>query len=103
MILCHYLDELFIDAGPVTPKIKLDYNDVIVSLSEENFFEPVYKWHQDRGMIFGCDHGGRGRDVTEFGDYFRTQRWNQGPGSDQPQAFKGYHQGKSSIINCSSV
>ena len=32
----------------------------------------------------GCDHGGRGRDVVEFGDYFRTQRWNQGPGADQP-------------------
>ncbi|MFA5204946.1 MAG: glycosyl hydrolase, partial [Lentisphaeria bacterium] len=24
------------------------------------------------------------RDVSEFGDYFRTQRWNQGPGCDQP-------------------
>ncbi|HSH20430.1 MAG TPA: glycosyl hydrolase, partial [Draconibacterium sp.] len=56
----------------------------IVNLSEENFFKPVYDWHQDRGLIFGCDHGGRGRDVAEFGDYFRTQRWNQGPGSDQP-------------------
>ncbi len=35
-------------------------------------------------MIYGCDHGGRGLDVAEFGDYFRTQRWNQGPGCDQP-------------------
>ena len=35
-------------------------------------------------MIYGCDHGGRGRNVVEFGDYFRTQRWNQGPGCDQP-------------------
>jgi len=82
------LDKLFLDAGPVTPKIRLDYNDVIVNLSEENFFEPVYNWHQERGMTFGCDHGGRGRDVTEFGDYFRTQKWNQGPGSDQPRLSK---------------
>ena len=82
------LDALFTDIGSITPKIRLDYNDVIVSLSEENFFKPVYQWHQDRGLIFGCDHGGRGRDVTEFGDYFRTQRWNQGPGSDQPQLSK---------------
>ena len=52
---------------------------MIVSLSEENFFKPVYQWHEDRGMIFGCDHGGRGKDISEFGDYFRTQRWNQGP------------------------
>ena len=83
-----WLDALFYNIGPITPKIKLDYNDVIVSLSEENFFEPVYRWHQERGMIFGCDHGGRGRDVTEFGDYFRTQKWNQGPGSDQPMLSK---------------
>ena len=79
-----WLDALFFNIDPITPKIKLDYNDVIASLSEENFFAPVYRWHEERGMTFGCDHGGRGRDVTEFGDYFRTQRWNQGPGSDQP-------------------
>jgi len=79
-----YLDAMFANIGPITPKIKLDYNDVLVSLSEENFFKPVFDWHQERGMIFGCDHGGRGKDLTEFGDYFRTQRWNQGPGSDQP-------------------
>ncbi len=82
--LIPYIDALFMDIGPITPKIKLDYNDVMVSLSEENFFRPVYQWHQDRGLIYGCDHGGRGLDVAEFGDYFRTQRWNQGPGSDQP-------------------
>ncbi len=83
-----YLDALYENIGPITPKIRLDYNDVMVSLSEENFFEPVYQWHQDRGLIFGCDHGGRGREVAEFGDYFRTQRWNQGPGSDQPRVSK---------------
>lgn len=83
-----WLDALFVNIGPITPKIKLDYNDIIVSLSEENFFKPVYQWHQDRGMIFGCDHGGRGKNVAEFGDYFRTQRWNQGPGSDQPHLSK---------------
>jgi hypothetical protein len=55
-----------------------------VALSEEGFFKPCFDWHQQRGMIFGCDHGGRGRNVVEFGDYFRTQRWNQGPGCDQP-------------------
>ncbi len=76
---------LFRDIGPRTPKLRLDYNDVLVQLSEDGFFKPIYDWHQKRGMIFGCDHGGRGRDVIEFGDYFRTQRWTQGPGSDQPQ------------------
>lgn len=78
------LPGLFADLGPRSYKIRLDYNDVMVSLSEEGFFKPVYEWHYKRGMLFGCDHGGRGRDVTEFGDYFRTQRWMSGPGCDQP-------------------
>ena len=78
------LSALFADLGPRSYKIRLDYNDVMVSLSEEGFFKPLYDWHTSRGMLFGCDHGGRGRDVTEFGDYFRTQRWMSGPGNDQP-------------------
>ncbi|MCF7849904.1 MAG: hypothetical protein K9M45_13715 [Kiritimatiellales bacterium] len=78
------LPALFMDIGPRTPKVRLDYSDVKVALTEEGFFKPVFDWHQERGMTMGCDHGGRGGDVTEFGDYFRTQRWNQGPGADQP-------------------
>ncbi|MDR1948146.1 MAG: hypothetical protein LBQ38_02030, partial [Spirochaetaceae bacterium] len=75
---------LFEVRGNDTVKIRLDYKDVLVQLEEERYFKPVYDWHEQRGMIFGCDHGGRGRDVTEFGDYFRTQKYNQGPGCDQP-------------------
>ena len=78
------LPSLFADLGPRSYKIRLDYSDVMVSLSEECFFKPLYDWHTNRGMLFGCDHGGRGADVTEFGDYFRTQRWMSGPGNDQP-------------------
>jgi hypothetical protein len=79
-----YLYGIFEDIGPITQKIRLDYYDVIVSLEEKNYFEPIYTWHEERGMTYGCDHGGRGYDVTEFGDYFRTQKYNQGPGNDQP-------------------
>jgi hypothetical protein len=82
------LPALFTDIGPRTPKVRLDYSDVKVALTEEGFFKPVFDWHQQRGMTMGCDHGGRGRDVVEFGDYFRTQRWNQGPGADQPNLGK---------------
>ncbi len=78
------LPAIFGDIGPRTPKVRLDYYDVIASLSEESYFKPLFQWNYDRGMIYGCDHGGRGRDVTEFGDYFRTQRWNTGPGNDSP-------------------
>jgi hypothetical protein len=82
------LPALFKDTGPRTPKVRLDYYDVLTALSEEGFFKPVFDWHEARGMILGCDHGGRGKRVEEFGDYFRTQRWNQGPGADQPMLRK---------------
>lgn len=79
------LAALFADLGPRTVKVRLDYSDVLVALEEERFFRPLFEWHYSRGMVFGCDHGGRGRDVVEFGDYFRTQRWMTGPGNDQPR------------------
>ena len=82
------LSALFKDIGPRTPKIRLDYSDVMVALTEEGYFKPIFDWHQQRGMIMGCDHGGRGQNVVEFGDYFRTQRWMQGPGADQPNLGK---------------
>ncbi len=82
------LPALFKDIGPRTPKIRMDYSDVKVAMTEEGFFKPVFDWHQERGMTMGCDHGGRGQNVMEFGDYFRTQRWNQGPGTDQPHLGK---------------
>ena len=75
---------LFGQTSPEAVKTRLDYYDVAVQLSEERYFKPCYDWHASRGMTFGCDHGGRGKDVTEFGDYFRTMRWNGGPGNDQP-------------------
>jgi hypothetical protein len=79
------LGALFFDVGPRTPKVRMDYSDVMVALEEENYFKPIYDWHTSRGMLYGCDHGGRGRDVAEFGDYFRTQRWMSAPGCDQPR------------------
>jgi len=82
------VDQLFAVLGPESYKTRLDYNDVMVALSEEGFFKQVYDWHTSRGMLFGCDHGGRGKEVMEFGDYFRTQRWMSGPGSDQPNLGK---------------
>jgi hypothetical protein len=78
------LAALFMDIGPRTPKVRLDYRDVMVSLSEEGYFRPIFDWHLARGMLYGCDHGWRGSNVVEFGDYFRTQRWTLGPGNDSP-------------------
>ena len=62
------LAALFVDAGPRAPKVRLDYQEVLVALSEDGYFRPVFEWHRERGMLYGCDHGGRGRNVVEFGD-----------------------------------
>ena len=55
----------------------------MVALSEEAYFVPIYKWHRDRDSTAAITAAGT--DVTEFGDYFRTQRWMSGPGNDAPE------------------
>ena len=82
--LAPLLPALFSDIGPQTPKLRLDYYDVMVSLSEENYFKPIFDWHWKRGMIYACDPSSRGRNPIEFGDYFRTVRWYSAPGHDTP-------------------
>lgn len=79
-----HLEEIFTDTGENPYKTRLDYYDVIVQLEAERYFGPLFDWHESHGMIYGCDHGGRGCILTEFGDYFRTVCFNQGPGCDQP-------------------
>ncbi len=78
------LPALFFDIGPKTPKIRLDYSDVMVTLSQECFFRPIFEWHWKRGIMFACDPGSRGGDPVEFGDYFRSVRWYAAPGHDTP-------------------
>jgi len=78
------LPALFADIGPMTPKVRLDYSDVMVALEEECYFRPIFEWHWQRGLIYACDSGGRGQDPLEFGDYFRAVRWYTAPGHDTP-------------------
>ena len=70
--------------GDVTPKVRIDYADVRMALMEERYFEPIYNWHTQRGIIFGCDNHGRGLDPHAYGDYFRATRWYSAPGHDTP-------------------
>ncbi|MBI5686604.1 MAG: hypothetical protein HZC54_16165 [Verrucomicrobia bacterium] len=78
------LPALWGDMGPVTPKARMDFADVRMALMEERYFQPVYRWHASRGLIFACDSGGRGLRPDEFGDYFRATRWYSAPGHDTP-------------------
>jgi len=78
------LKGLFGDVGPLTNKVRLDYNDVLMALAEERYFKPVYEWHASRGLVYGCDPSGRGRKPMEFGDYMRAVRWYTAPGFDTP-------------------
>ncbi|NLA77152.1 MAG: hypothetical protein GX851_04900, partial [Clostridiales bacterium] len=78
------LPALFYDLGDVTPKIRLDYADVKTSLIEDGYFKPIYEFHAQHNMIYGCDQSGRGKQPDEFSDYFRTVRWFTAPGNDTP-------------------
>jgi hypothetical protein len=78
------LGALFTDLGPETAKVRLDVNDVTVSLTEAYYFKPIFEWHNSRGMIYACDPASRGRDPLEFGDYMRAMRWYTAPGFDTP-------------------
>jgi len=78
------LAALFTDIGPETAQVRLDFNDVMVTLSEEHYFKPVFEWHNSRGMIYACDPASRGKNPLEFGDYMRAMRWYTAPGFDTP-------------------
>ena len=78
------LPALWDDLGSVTPKVRMDYADVRMALMEERYFQPIFRWHAARGLIFACDSGGRGLQPDEFGDYFRATRWYSAPGHDTP-------------------
>lgn len=82
--LFEVLPAMWEDIGDITPKVRMDYADVRMSLMEERYFRPIYGWHEKRGMIFGCDSESRGLNPAEFGDYFRATRWYSAPGHDTP-------------------
>jgi hypothetical protein len=73
------------DIGPRTPKIRLDYMDVVSFLAEDRYFRPIFEWHWKRGMVFGCDNWGRGKNPVAYADYFRATRWFTAPGNDAPR------------------
>ncbi|MDO4628904.1 MAG: glycosyl hydrolase [Planctomycetia bacterium] len=87
--------------GDFEAKFRMDYADVQMQLTEDRYFEPIYRWHESRGLIFGCDNNGRGLNPTEYGDYFRATRWYSAPGHDTPGGHADFLKGKvsSSVAN----
>lgn len=91
------LSALWHDLGPISPKVRIDYADVVVSLLEERYFIPIYSWHESRNLLFANDNFGRGGiedGRLAYADAFRTMRWYSAPGTDDPslpgpRAFKG--------------
>ncbi len=89
-----YLPALHEYVGSITPKIRLDYCEVLLDLAEERYFKPIYDWIASRGLIYGSDNLGRGRDPLAYVDYFRANSWYTAPGNDAPSKGSSFLQTK---------
>lgn len=89
-----YLPALIEYIGEMTPKVRLDYAEVLTDLAEERYYKPIYDWHADRGLIYGSDNLGRGMNPTAYVDYFRANSWYTAPGNDAPSNGSSFIQTK---------
>ena len=89
-----YLPALKEYIGPQTPKIRLDYAEVLTDLAEERYYRPIYDWHAKRGLIYGSDNLGRGKDPLAYVDYFHANSWYTAPGNDAPSKGSSFIQTK---------
>ncbi|MEU6139463.1 glycosyl hydrolase [Streptomyces sp. NPDC047081] len=88
--LLDHLPALFHDTGRTSraAKIRADYYAVRAELTEEALFKPLAAWHDERGMLIGCDQshparsGHPAQSTQIYTDYFRTHRWYGAAGSD---------------------
>ena len=65
--------------------LRTDYYDVVTTLLEECWFQPLYEWHEAHGLQRSHDNWGRNNiaaGAEQYGDYYRTMRWYQVPGYD---------------------
>ncbi|SDK96637.1 Glycosyl hydrolases family 2, sugar binding domain [Pedobacter sp. ok626] len=89
-----YLAALKENIGAITPKIRMDYADVLMELAEERYFKPIYDWHASRGLIYGSDNLDRGLEPLNYVDYFRVESWYTAPGNDAPARGSSFIQTK---------
>jgi hypothetical protein len=86
--LARAIPALHFDVGDKTPKYRLDYLDVYLSLVEETYWKKIYDWTVERNMLTSHDNWGRNniyKHSKGYIDYFRTQRWYSAPGLDDWQ------------------
>lgn len=76
------------DGSTRAGKIRADYYAVRAELTEEALFRPLAAWHEERGLLLGCDQshparsGFPAQSTQLYTDYFRTHRWYSAAGSD---------------------
>ena len=82
------------DIDDEVARVRLDYADVLTQLAEERYFRPIFEWHEQRGLIYGCDNDGRGLNPLAYLDYFRMTSWFTAPGNDAPARGSSFRQTK---------
>ncbi|MFF7929889.1 glycosyl hydrolase [Streptomyces sp. NPDC007940] len=86
--LLDHLPALFTGDTSRDRKIRADYYAVRAELTEEALFRPLAAWHEERGLLLGCDQshparsGFPAQSTQLYTDYFRTHRWYSAAGSD---------------------
>lgn len=93
-----HLGALFIEDASLVDaeaaRVRLDYCEVLTQLAEERFFKPIFDWNSSRGLIYGCDNEGRGKNPLQYVDYFRAISWFTAPGNDAPSRGSSFTQTK---------
>ena len=82
------LVHLWEDLGDESAAVRGDYHQVRAELAEGAFFQPLFAWHEQHGLVCGFDQQGPARAgfpieaTRDYADYLRTHRWYGLPGSD---------------------
>lgn len=69
-------------------RTRLHYHAHRAALAERAFFRPLFEWHEQNGLLCGCDQQSPAREaravgcVSKYADYLQTHRWYAAPGSD---------------------
>lgn len=86
--LLDHLPALWSGDDDLALKVRGDHGAVRAELAEEALFRPLARWHEERGLLLGCDQlnparaGFPTQSTQLYADYFRTHRWYSAAGSD---------------------